>query len=98
MFIATDYFDASINRIAAWTIGLRNVQKALLNALLTPHKEFAKLQDESNFTKLLAAQEELKFFPFNDIWAEYCSRQGVIADGTWLDEVEKYEREVLSKR
>ena len=98
VFIATDYFDASINRIAAWTIGLRNVQKALLNALLTPHKEFAKLQDESNFTKLLAAQEELKFFPFNDIWAEYCSRQGVIADGTWLDEVEKYEREVLSKR
>ena len=98
VFIATDYFDASINRIAAWTIGLRNVQKALLNALLTPHKELAKLQDESKFTKLLATQEELKFFPSGDVWAEYCARQGVIADGAWLNEVEKYECEVLSKR
>ena len=98
VFIATDYFDASINRIAAWTIGLRNVQKALLNALLTPHKELAKLQDESKFTKLLATQEELKFFPSGDVWAEYCARQGVIADGAWLNEVEKYESEVLSKR
>ena len=98
VFIATDYFDASINRIAAWVIGLRNVQKALLCALLTPHKELAKLQDESNFTKLLATQEELKFFPFNDVWAEYCSRNGIIPDSSWLDEIEKYEKGVLSVR
>ena len=77
---------------------MRNVQKALLNALLTPHKELAKLQDESKFTKLLATQEELKSFPSGDVWAEYCARQGVIADGAWLNEVEKYESEVLSKR
>lgn len=98
VFIATDYFDASINRIAAWTIGLRNVQKALLSALLTPHKAFADLQNTNNFTKLLAAQEELKTFPFADVWEEYCSRQGVIADASWLDEVETYEKDVLSKR
>lgn len=98
VFIATDYFDASINRIAAWVIGLRNVQKALLCALLTPHKTLAELQDSSRFTELLAAQEELKTMPFADVWEEYCSRQGVIADRTWLDEVRKYEAEVLSKR
>ena len=98
VFIATDYFDASINRIAAWVIGLRNVQKALLCALLTPHKTLAELQDSSRFTELLAAQEELKTMPFADVWEEYCSRQGVIADRTWLDEVKKYESEVLSKR
>ena len=98
VFIATDYFDASINRIAAWVIGLRNVQKALLCALLTPHKTLAELQDSSRFTELLAAQEELKTMPFADVWEEYCSRQGVIADRTWLDEVRKYESEVLSKR
>ena len=98
VFIATDYFDASINRIAAWVIGLRNVQKALLCALLTPHKALAELQDSSNFTKLLAEQEELKFFPFNDVWEEYCRRQGIIADASWLDEVNKYEKDVLSAR
>ena len=83
---------------AAWVIGLRNVQKALLCALLTPHKALAELQDSSRFTELLAAQEELKTMPFADVWEEYCSRQGVIADRTWLDEVKKYESEVLSKR
>lgn len=98
VFIATDYFDASINRIAAWVIGLRNVQKALLCALLTPHKALADLQDNHNFTKLLATQEELKTFPFADVWEEYCSRQGVISDSSWLDEIETYEKDVLLKR
>lgn len=98
VFIATDYFDASINRIAAWTTGLRNVQKALLCALLTPHKELTKLQNDGKFTRLLATQEELKSFPFADVWEEYCTRQGVAADLSWLDEIEKYERDVLSKR
>ncbi len=98
VFIATDYFDASINRIAAWVIGLRNVQKALLCALLTPHKALAELQTSADFTKLLAEQEELKFFPFNDVWEEYCRRQGNIADASWLDEVKKYEKDILFAR
>lgn len=98
VFIATDYFDASINRIAAWVIGLRNVQKALLYALLTPHKALKELQNSHSFTKLLTTQEELKSYPFADVWEEYCSRQGIIADTSWLDEVEGYEKDVLSKR
>ncbi|MBP9988722.1 MAG: L-rhamnose isomerase [Ruminococcus sp.] len=98
VFIATDYFDASINRIAAWTIGMRNVEKALLCAMLTPHKALKELQDTNNTTKLLALQEELKFYPFADVWNEYCSRQGVEAGEIWFSEIEKYEKEVLSKR
>lgn len=98
VFIATDYFDASINRIAAWVIGLRNVQKALLYALLTPHKALKELQNSHSFTKLLTTQEELKSYPFADVWEEYCSRQGIIADTSWLNEVEGYEKDVLSKR
>ena len=57
-----------------------------------------KKNNEKEYSELLAAQEELKTMPFADVWEEYCSRQGVIADRTWLDEVKKYESEVLSKR
>ena len=98
MFIATDYFDASINRVAAWVIGLRNVQKAMLNALLTPHTTFKALQDSANTTKLLALQEEMKTYPFADVWNEYCERCGVPVGENWFEEIEKYEAEVLSKR
>ncbi len=98
VFIATDYFDASINRVAAWVIGIRNVQKAMLNALLTPHAQLKALQDGANTTKLLMLQEELKLYPFADVWAEYCSRQGVAANEAWFEEIEKYEKEVLLKR
>ncbi|MBQ8574923.1 MAG: L-rhamnose isomerase [Clostridia bacterium] len=98
VFIATDYFDASINRVAAWVIGLRNVQKAMLNALLTPHAELKALQDSANTTKLLVMQEELKNYPLADVWNEYCSRCGVPSGEEWFAEVEKYEAEVLSKR
>ncbi len=98
VFIATDYFDASINRVAAWVIGLRNVQKAMLTALLTPHAALAALQDSANTTKLLATQEELKTYPFADVWNEYCSRCGVPVGESWFEEIEKYEAEVLSKR
>ena len=98
VFIATDYFDASINRVAAWVIGLRNVQKAMLNALLTPHAEFTALQDSANTTKLLALQEEMKTYPFADVWNEYCERCGVPVCENWFEEIEKYEAEVLSKR
>ena len=96
--IALDYFDASINRISAWVTGYRNVQKALLSALLQPEAELKKLQDSGNFTKLMAVQEELKVLPFGDVWEEYLRRCGKPADGVWFSEIEKYEREVLSKR
>ena len=98
VFVATDYFDASINRVAAWVIGLRNVQKAMLNALLTPHATLRALQDSANTTKLLALQEELKTYPFADVWNEYCARCDVPVGESWFEEIEKYEAEVLSKR
>jgi len=98
VYISMDFFDASINRIAAWTIGFRSIQKALLMALCTPHADLAKLQDESRMTELMVRQEELKMFPFGDVWAEYCRQCGAPADGQWFAEVEKYEKEVLLKR
>lgn len=96
--IALDYFDASINRIAAWTAGFRNVQKALLLALLTPHEKFRALQDQGQFTRLLVQQEELKTLPFGAVWREYCHRCGVPEDGAWMQQVEDYEATVLRKR
>ena len=95
--IALDYFDASINRISAWTVGFRNIEKALLFALLE-RKDLKEMQDSYNFSKLMVAQEELKTLPFGDIWNEYCKRSNVPADGEWFSEVEKYEKEVLVKR
>lgn len=95
--IALDYFDASINRISAWTVGFRNVQKALLNALLEP-QDLKNIQNESNFTKLMVIQEELKTLPFGDVWNEYCTRCKKPLDGKWFELVEKYEDEELSKR
>ncbi len=96
--IALDYFDASINRISAWVTGYRNVQKALLFALLQPNKELKALQDSSNFTKLMVSQEEIKSLPFGEIWDEYCLRCGKPVDGQWFKEIEAYEKEVLEAR
>ena len=96
VFIATDYFDASINRISAWVTGVRNVQKALLFALLQPDGMLKKLQIENNFTEIMYISEEMKTMPFGDVWNEFLSRQGVAAN--YLNEVRKYENEVLSKR
>ena len=98
VYMALDYFDASINRIAAWTVGFRSWQKALLNAMLLPNAALKSLQDEANFTKLMVMQEELKSLPFGDVWEEYCRQQGVVADESWYDEVLQYEKDVLSKR
>ena len=98
VFIALDYFDASINRISAWVTGFRNLQKALLFALLQPNAEMTKLQDEGNWTKLMVIQEEMKTMPFGDIWEEYCRKCGKPADGEWFAEIEAYEKDVLSKR
>lgn len=96
--IALDYFDASINRIAAWVVGFRSLQKALLMALCTPNEKLAKLQDDGNFSELLVMQEELKMLPFEDIWAKFCEENGTEPSIRWFDEVKKYESEVLSKR
>lgn len=98
VYLATDFFDASINRVAAWVTGIRSVQKALLNALLTPHAMFKQLQDKGEMTTLLVMQEEMKVMPFAEVWAQYCAQCGVAADAAWLNEVKAYETDVLSKR
>ena len=99
VYMALDYFDASINRISAWTVGFRSWQKALLYALCTPNEMLAELQKENNMTKLMVIQEQLKTMPFGDVWNKYCEECGVKADDSeWLDEILKYEKEVLSKR
>lgn len=98
VFIALDYFDASINRISAWVVGMRNMQKALLSALLTPNEEFKRLQDEGNTTKLMAYMEELKTYPFGDVWNYFCEKNGVPVGTEWFEEIEKYEQDVLLKR
>ena len=96
VLIATDYFDASINRVSAWVTGVRNVHKALLFALLQPNEKLKALQESADFTSLMAMQEELKTAPFGDIWNEYLAREGVPAD--YLAAVKDYERDVLSRR
>ncbi len=98
VFMALDYFDASINRISAWTVGFRSWQKALLSALCTPNEYLKGLQDNAEFTKLMVMQEEIKTLPFGEVWAEYLRRSGIADDASWFEEIEKYEKEVLSKR
>lgn len=96
--IGLDYFDASINRIAAWTIGTRNMIKALLYALLVPNDYLKQLQDAGDFTERLALLEEFKTYPFSGIWDYYCEMMGVPVRESWLDEIKVYEHEVLAKR
>ncbi len=96
--VALDFFDASINRVAAWVVGMRNMQRAMLSALLTPHAEWKKIQDAGDFTSMLALSEEFKSMPECVVWEEFCNRCGVPADEQWLAEVKKYEAEVLLKR
>jgi L-rhamnose isomerase len=95
--MALDYFDASINRISAWTVGFRSWQKALLSALCTPSEDLKKLQKNADWTELMVRQEEIKMLPFGDIWTEYCEQCGTSENG-WFEEVKRYENEVLSKR
>ena len=98
VYMALDYFDASINRISAWVVGIRSWQKALLSALCTPNEKLAKLQTDANFTELMVTMEELKTMPFGDIWEKYCEECGVSGDMSWFDEIRRYEQEVTSKR
>ena len=96
--IGLDYFDATINRIAAWCIGTRNMQKALLKALLEPAAELKKMEKNFEGTKKLALLEELKAYPFGAVYDYFCEKQGVPSGMKWLDDVNKYEKEVLFKR
>jgi L-rhamnose isomerase len=96
--IGLDFFDASINRIAAWTIGTRNALRALLMALLEPIAHLRELEQASDFTARLAMLEELKGMPFGAVWDYYCLQQGVPVGISYLDEIRIYEKQVLSQR
>jgi L-rhamnose isomerase len=98
VFIGLDYFDASINRIAAWAVGMRNARKAILNACLAPVESIRAAEYAGDYTTRLARLEDRKTLPFGLIWAYYCESRGVAPDGLWLDDVKSYERNVLSKR
>lgn len=98
VLIGLDFFDASINRVAAWVVGTRSMEKALLFALLQPWEELKQLQDSCRFTELMMKNEEIKTLPFGDIWEHYCQTQGVPGGQEWYDQVAQYERDVLSKR
>lgn len=95
--IGLDFFDASINRIAAWVIGARNMRKALLFALLQPNEKLKKLQDEANFTELMWLNEEIKTLPFGAVWDAYLEKEKV-KKAEWFDEVKQYESKVLKER
>ena len=96
--IGLDYFDASINRIAAWVIGTRCMIKALLIALLEPTQILRKLETAGDFSSRLAMMEEFKTLPFGAVWDYYCAKNNVPVGGNWLKEVKDYETKVLSKR
>ena len=97
-YIGLDYFDASINRVAALIIGARNMEKALLKALLTPWDLLKKAQDSYDHTRVLALQEELKTLPWGEVWNEYLKRHNMVSDAEMFEEIKQYEKEVLSKR
>jgi len=96
--IGLDFFDASINRIAAWVIGTRCMLKALLMAMLEPTRNLKRIEARGDHTSRLAMLEELKTLPFGAVWDYYCTKRNVPAGDNWLDEVKAYERDVLSKR
>ncbi len=98
VIIGLDFFDASINRIAAWTIGTRNMIKALLSAMLTPNNKLKELQDNGEFTERLALMEEFKTYPMGDIWNYYCEKNNVPVAESWLNDVKEYEKVELSRR
>jgi L-rhamnose isomerase len=96
--IGLDYFDASINRIAAWVIGARNMLRALCIAMLDPIDKLKKLELAGDYTSRLALMEEAKTMPFAAVWDYYCLQHGVPVGEAWLAEVKRYEKNVLSKR
>ncbi len=98
VYMALDYFDASINRIASWCVGFRSWQKALLLAMLTPNEKLKALQDEARFTELMIEQEAVKVLPFGEVWDKYCEVCGAPTDDKLYAKIEEYEKTVLTKR
>jgi len=96
--IGLDYFDASINRVAAWTIGARNTLRALLVALLEPREMMNKFEVEGDFSSRLALQEELKSMPYSAVWDTYCSKKNVPVGMDFMNVIKDYEKKKLSKR
>jgi len=96
--IGMDFFDASINRIAAWTIGARNTKKALLLGLLRPNTRIAAAETSGDLAARLALQEDAKSLPWGAVWAEFCARNNIAGDGAWLPVVQNHERTVLRLR
>jgi len=96
--IGLDYFDASINRVAAWVIGTRNTQKALLQAMLEPTAKLRACEEAGDYTARLALLEELKSLPWGAVWDQYCCAADVPTGQQWLNEVKKYEAGVLAAR
>ena len=98
VLLALDFFDASINRISAWVVGMRNMQKALLNALLLPNARMAELQNNRQFTELMMLSEEMKTYPLGDVRDYFCEQNGAPVKEAWFEEVKRYEADVLAKR
>lgn len=98
VIIGLDYFDASINRIAAWVMGMRNMQKALLGAMLTPHKKLAGCQAKGNFTEMFVLSEEVKSYPLGAVWDKFCEINNVPERENWFGAVKEYENTVLCER
>ena len=98
IFLCLDYFDASINRIAAMTVGARNMQKALLIALLEPTKMLRDAENSWDFSSRMALQEEFKTLPWGSVWEYYCESQNIAADASVMESIKSYEKDVLSQR
>ena len=98
VYLATDYFDASINRILAWVTGLRSARKALLIALLEPVDELKKLEQAGDYSARLALSQESLSLPFGAVWDELCRREGKVSGSGYIQEIKAYEKAVLSKR
>lgn len=96
--IGLDYFDASINRIAAWTIGVRSTLKALLKAYLEPVDMLNKIEEDKDYTDRMILTEEMKSMPFGDVFNYYLEKNGILTGQAYMDEIHRYEKDVLSKR
>jgi L-rhamnose isomerase len=96
--LGLDYFDASINRVAAWVIGTRSLLKVLLGALLEPTKALRDLEANGDYTQRLVLLEEIKTLPFGAVWDHYCLQAGVPVGLEWIGVVQEYDKLVLSKR
>lgn len=96
--IGLDFFDATINRVAAWVVGTRNTQKALLKAMLEPIEDLKEMELELDYTKRMALTEELKDFPYADVWNYFCEQNDAPVGMNWYEEVMNYERDILATR